>query len=292
MGRKLAYFRILFSFKAIQVKHSLLLVLLAVCCIGYSQRKPKIKGNRNVVEVTETLPPFNAIQLNDDLEIKLKSSSIEGYTVEADDNLIDILNFKVEDEILIIGSYYKVTGKKKLDITVNFNRLNEVSVYDGKLLAKDGIVTDMLQVNTFGSAKVDMDVNTEVLYIAMEGNSSADFKIDSDSLNVSLMGKAKLGLYGVIRKGEVVMTQNSDADLDGITENLGLNLFDNADLKARRLETNYVEASLEGNSSVEIWCTNELQLSSEGSAKTYVYGDGKINLLQFLDTSELYKRKN
>ncbi len=240
----------------------------------------------------ETLPPFNAIQLNDDLEIKLQPSSIEGYTVEADDNLIDILNFKVEDEILIIDSYYKVTGKKKLDITVNFNRLNEVSVYEGKLVAKDGFVTDMLQVNTFGSAEVDMDVNTKVLYIAMEGNSSADFEIDSDSLNISLMGKAKLGLYGVIKTAEVVMTQNSDADLDGITENLGINLFDNADLKAKRMETNYAEASLEGNASVVIWCAKELQLSSEGSAKSFVYGDGKINLLQFLDTSELYKRRD
>ncbi|WP_158285045.1 GIN domain-containing protein [Arenibacter aquaticus] len=274
------------------MKHSLLFFLLAVCCIGYSQRKPKIKGNRNVVEVKETLPPFNAIQLNDDLEITLQSSSVEGYTIEADDNLIDILNFKVEDEILIIGSYYKVTGKKKLDITVNFNRLNEVSVYEGKLVAKDGFVTDMLQVSTFGSAEVDMDVNTEVMYIAMEGNSRGDFKIDSDSLNISLMGKAKLGLYGVIKTAEVVMTQNSDADLEGITENLGINLFDNADLKAKRLEANLVEASLEGNASVEVWCTNELQLNSEGSAKTYMYGDGKISLLQFLDTSELYKRKN
>ncbi len=281
-----------FSFKAIQVKHILLFFLLTVSCIVYSQRKPKIKGNRNVVVVTETLPSFNAIQLNDDIEIKLQSSSVEGYTIEADDNLIDILNFKVEDQTLIISSYYKVTSKKKFDITVNFSRLNEVSAYDGKLVAKDGIITDLLHLSTFGSAEVDMDVNTEVLSIIMEGNSRGDLKVDSDTLNVSLMAKAKLGLYGVIKTAEVVMTQNADADLEGVTDTLVVNLFDNADLKAKRLEANYAEASLEGNASVEVWCTNELQLSSQGSAKTYVYGEGKIGLLQFLDTSELYKRKN
>ncbi|HCO83723.1 MAG TPA: DUF2807 domain-containing protein, partial [Arenibacter sp.] len=42
--------------------------MLLVGCLVYSQRKPKIKGNRNVIEVRETLPPFNAVQLDDDLD--------------------------------------------------------------------------------------------------------------------------------------------------------------------------------------------------------------------------------
>jgi len=60
------------------VRHFLLFFMLTVSCVVYSQRKPKIKGNKNVIEVRETLPPFNAIELNDDLDIVLQAASTEG----------------------------------------------------------------------------------------------------------------------------------------------------------------------------------------------------------------------
>ena len=70
------------------------LILLFTISV-FAQRKPKIKGNRVVTQISETLPDFNAIVLQDDLDIVLKKSFGPGYEIEADDNLIDILKFKV-----------------------------------------------------------------------------------------------------------------------------------------------------------------------------------------------------
>ncbi|MEX0361433.1 MAG: DUF2807 domain-containing protein, partial [Allomuricauda sp.] len=102
------------------LKNLAIVLLLLFNLTAFAQRKPKIKGSRIVTEVNGELPMFNAVQLNDDLNIVLKKSFGPGYKIEADDNLIDILKFNVVDGTLIISSFYDITSKKKLDITIEF----------------------------------------------------------------------------------------------------------------------------------------------------------------------------
>ena len=157
-------------YKSLGVRHILLFFMLLVGCLVYSQRKPKIKGNRNVIEVRETLPPFNAVQLDDDLDINLQAATSGEYIIEADDNLIDILKFKVENETLIISSYYRVTSKKRLNITVNFNELFLINANDGNIVVKNRFSTEFLEVNTRGSGRVEIDVDADAMQITMNDN--------------------------------------------------------------------------------------------------------------------------
>ena len=279
-------------FKLLEVRRILLLFMLLFGCILYSQRTPKIKGNRNVIEVREALPPFNAIQLDSDLDINLQAASIGEYIIEADDNLIDILKFRVENETLVISSYYRVTSKKKLNITVNFSELYRIVANEGNIVVKNRFSTAFLEVNTTGSGRVEIDVDADAMEITMNDNSKGNFKVDSDTLNIRLAEKSDLRLFGVMENTVLYMQRNAKADLEGFTNDFKLHLLDGSDLKAKRLEANTVEATLEGSSSAEVLSTATVDLNSQGSSKTHVFGDSKINLLEFLDTSELYRRKN
>lgn len=279
-------------FKILEVRQLLLFFMLLVGCMVYSQRKPKIKGNRNVIEVREALAPFNAVQLDDDLDINLQAGTTGEYIIEADDNLIDILKFEVENETLIISSYYKVTSKKKLNITVNFSELFRIDANEGNVVVSNRFSTEYLEVNTKGSGRVEIDVDADAMAITMNDNSQGNFKVDSDSLTIRLAENADLRLFGVMENTVLYMQRNSRADLEGFTNVFQFQLLDNSDLKAKRLEANAVQANLEGNASAEVLSTATVDLNSKGSSKTYVFGDSKINLLDFLDTSELYRRKN
>ena len=84
------------------------------------QRKPKIKGNRKVTRVTERLPAFNSILLKDDLDVALVAANSPSYQLVADDNLVDVITFKVVDSVLEIRSFYKITSRKELNITINY----------------------------------------------------------------------------------------------------------------------------------------------------------------------------
>ncbi len=271
------------------------LLLLAICLSAFmvhAQRKPKIKGNKAVTDVREDLPPYNAIELNDDLEIHLQRSSDVGYSITADDNLIDVLKFKVEDSTLIITSFYKITSKKKLDITVNYNELRAITMREGRIKMKDMIRTDHLRVNTFGDSKLELNANAPVMDIIMEGSSSGDFNLDSDSLTIILKDRIDVRIYAVSEINTMEMFKNASVRMEGTTDTLKLNLYGSANLKAEKLEAATVLATFEETPSARVYAFKEIELSSRGSSKTYLYGNPKITLLDFLDTSELYKRND
>ncbi|HLT50449.1 MAG TPA: DUF2807 domain-containing protein [Arenibacter sp.] len=273
------------------MKRIILLVLLAVNVVAYAQRKPKIKGNRNVVEVREDLQPFNAIQLEDNLEVYLQEGPTEGYVLEADDNLLEILKFRVADETLTISSFYNIRSKKKLRITVLYNRLNRIHIAAGTVLTTEKIRTDGLEVTISGMGRAELGVDAEMLDVKLEGNANGDFNMEGDSLNIEGRDKSSLKIYAVAETTTVQMAKNSSAFLEGYSKDLTIKMREQASLKAAKMEANTVTATVEGNTSTEIFAVDTLELNASGASKTYAYGSGKINLTEFLDTSELYKRK-
>ncbi len=273
-------------------KYIILVVLAFMCLQSYSQRKPNIKGNRNVVEVREDLPAFTSIELIDNLEIFIESAPSNGYSISADDNLIDILKFNVEGDKLTISSFYNVTAKKKLEITIYQNELTAITVHDGKIESKNLLTADQLEVNLLGYAKMELNAKASLLHLKMEGNSSGDFNLESDSLNISLKDKVDARMYIIGQSHSIEMENSASASLEGTTEALHVQLSGTSKLKAERMEASAVNATLMDSSSGWLFATQEIDLSLMGSTHTYLYGDGKITISEFLDTAELHKRKN
>ncbi len=274
------------------MKKLLLITLLMATFTVCGQRKPKIKGNRIVTEIREDLPPFNAIELIDDLEVMLQPSSGSAYSLVADDNLIDVLKFKVEDSTLIISSFYNITARKKLEITIEYENLNSLDLKDGKIVMQDILSAENLIVNTSGTAKIQLNAKSEMILLTMEGSSSGDLNLDSDSLTVLLKDKADVRIYSVAESHAVEMHENASAQLEGTADTLQLKLYGNAGLKAERMEAGTAITYLEDSPSVRVYALEIFELSSRGSAKTYLYGNPEITIHEFLDTSEIYKRNN
>ena len=271
-----------------------LTIFLLALSLGavHAQRKPKIKGNRDVVEVSYSLPEFNAIELNDDLDIILERSSAIGYDLIADDNLIDILKFEVVDGTLVISSFYKITSKKKLDITVQFNELTAVTVRDGKVSMDDVASAEQFTATISGSAKADLNADAGVVTLMMEGNSSGNFNFETDSLALDLRDRIDTRIYTTTGIADIRMQKNAGATLEGTADTLNLTMRGNTNLKAARMESAVVRADLDETPTVRLNASRDFELFSKGSSKTYLYGNPKIVIHEFMDTSELLKRKD
>ena len=275
------------------MKKCLVLLIVALVSVGLqAQRKPKIKGNKNVVEVREDLAPFKGIELLDDLDIVLQKSNQSGYSLELDDNLVDVLKFKVEDSILKISSFYNITSKKKLDITIYFEELSSLSMMNGKITMADVIAADRLKVTIKGTSRLELNATADIIDITMEEISSGDFNLASDSLNLILKDRIDVKVYATGANSSVYMYKNASAKLEGTTDRLQAKLYGNTSLKAERLEANSVVLLSEDSPSAEIRAINDFQLSSKGAAKTGLYGNPKITITEFLDTSQLDKEKD
>ena len=273
-------------------KFAILFVALIVGVTSYSQRKPKIKGNKNVIEVREDLEPFYGIELADDLDIVIQKASHEGYALELDDNLVDVLKFKVDNGVLKISSFYNITSKRKLEITIFFQELNSIKMLTGKISMKDVISTDKLRVQTFGTSRLELNATADIIDVNMEEISSGDFNLASDSLNIVLKDRIDVKLYTTGESNNIYMYKNASAKVEGTSDFLMAKLYGNSALKASNLQSNDVLVIAEDSPDVEVRALNTIQLSSKGATRTKLYGDAEITILDFLDTSRLEKEKN
>ena len=133
----------------------LVLLLLVAPLLLQAQRKPKLRGNRKVLEVSERLPAFRAIELKDDLTVNLSRANEESYDMAADENLLDVVNFDVIDGTLVISSFYQITARKKLEIVVYYRELVSLTAEDGELLAHE--VPETLQCGSPGLHQILQD---------------------------------------------------------------------------------------------------------------------------------------
>ncbi|WP_405380399.1 GIN domain-containing protein [Maribacter sp. LLG6340-A2] len=274
------------------MKKLLVVLLLLTGLQIFGQRKPKIKGNKNIIELREDVQPFTAIELVDDLDIVLQKASQEGYALVIDDNLVDVLKFDVDNGVLKISSFYNITSKKKLEIIVFFTELSSVKMLNGKISMKDVISTDQLRVVTSGTSRLELNATADVVDISMEEISSGDFNIASDSLTLTLKDRIDVKLYTTGVNNAIYMYKNASAKVEGTADVLNAKLYGGSSLKASDLQAGDVYLSTEDSSDAEIRALNTFQLSAKGSSKTKLYGDASIEIIDFLDTSRLEKEKN
>lgn len=266
-------------------------ILLLVCfgVQGFAQRKPKLKGNRNVVEIAEELPPFNAIELTDDLEVMIQKGTSESLVIEADDNLLDILKFDVKGGTLYISSFYKITSKKRLNITVYYAQLDALKLGTGVITMKDVITTGQLDVEAFGTARLILNASADIININMEGSSSGDFNVASDSLKLVLRDKIDAKVYVTGQANSLYMYKNASLTMGGNTDQFTAKMYGSSTLKGEEFLANNVVLFSEDDPDVRVHALNELDISAKGSSKISIYGNPRIIMTEFLDTSELHK---
>ena len=275
--------------KHMKVKNLLLVIMVLSLGLIHAQRKPKIKGNKNVIEVLEALPAFHTIELKDDLQIHIDNASSESYSIVGDDNLIDVLRFRVVDSTLIISSFYKITAKKQLDITVNYRHLNSIVVRDGSLIGNQRILTDELSIMASGVGRVDLAADSPIAQISLEENSKANLNMQADSLNLALNDKASIELYATATQHRVNMGGNTVAKLEGTADTLVVDLKESANLKAQKLEAAVIRLETGETAVARIYGYRDLELLATGAARTYLYGNPKITVTVFEDSAELRK---
>ncbi|WP_036196272.1 GIN domain-containing protein [Maribacter antarcticus] len=266
--------------------------VFCICLQTFAQRKPKIKGNRNVVVSTEDLARFTEIKLDDDLDISIQKGSVERVTVEADDNLIDVLKFIVSDGTLYISSFYNITSKKKLNITVFYTELTGLTLSNGLITMNDVITADYLDVKASGAARLILNASADVINVQMKENSSGDFNVASDSLNLTFKDRIDAKVYATGQNNTLFMYENASVKMEGKTALFTAKLYGNSALKAVEFKAETMLLNIEDSPEASIYVIDKFELSSKGTAKTSLYGNPKITITEFLDTSQLHKENN
>ena len=95
-------------------KYNVLIVMLLIATLSYSQKKDKIKGSKIVTTEIKKIENFESIEVSDDVEVTLIKGAQCGVEIEADDNLHDALELTLSGSILKIYATKKVISARNL----------------------------------------------------------------------------------------------------------------------------------------------------------------------------------
>lgn len=141
----------------------LVLILTTTSCqISYFQ---SVKGNRNVVvHERKVSKKFNKIHSSNALNVYVSMSNETTVTIEADENLHDIIKTKVEDGVLKIYSEDNIRRAKSKNIHIKAPKINAIHTSSGsRIIFENTMVVNNFEAKASSGASAELFINSEII---------------------------------------------------------------------------------------------------------------------------------
>lgn len=187
-------------------------VVLTSCNVNMFNR---INGNRNVVSVDrKTSQKFNKIKVSTGLDLYLTQGSKNKVTVEADENLHDIIITEVNDGVLKIYSEKNIWQAKARKVFVTVKDLEALTATSGSdVYAKETIKVNDIKISSTSGA--DIRINIDANTVETSSTSGSDINIYGTANNhiSKATSGASISAYGLKSKNATVSV-SSGADIN------------------------------------------------------------------------------
>lgn len=204
---------------------SIMALLLTSCQFGFG-----VRGNGNVqTEQRSVTSSFDEIEVSRGLDVYLTQSDSESITVQADENLHDIIRTEIEGNVLRIYADENISYAEARTVKVNFKSLTNLSASSG---------SDVFSTNTF-----------DVESINLNSNSGSDMKLDlnAESINCESSSGSDLKLSGSTKTLIVEASSGSDIDAANLTAEITrASVSSGADIKVNTSKELYASANSGG----------------------------------------------
>ena len=160
-----------------------------------------ITGSGNMVSKDRTIGNFTSVKVNNGIRVNITSGEATKVNVNADDNLIDDVETKVEGDELVIGFSDDFTFSNT-DITVNITMplVKILSASGGSSIsAKNQLTkTDAMFLKASGGSSINAEVDTRTIDLEASGGASITVAGRSQTVNVKASGGASVDAYKLL----------------------------------------------------------------------------------------------
>ena len=269
-----------------------LIILLLSTTLVFSQKAEKIKGSKVVTSSIQQVKPFTMIEVEDNIEIYLEKGVKSEIKIEADDNLHDVINLKVENNILIISTSKEIQGFKKLSVTVTYtNDLNLITTKDESIVtAIQEIILDTITFKSLDKSKLFLNVNAGNFNLLADDKSKIELNLKSETAFVELSKNSSL--KALINSSELKcdLYQKSSAIIEGDSDNSIIRIDNLAELNAIKFNSKTSDLTIEGKASCSLVVENNFILDANDNTEISIYGNPKIEIRKFSGEAKLLKK--
>ena len=203
----------------------------------------QVQGSGRIVKQNRQVSGFSGLALGVPGRVELRIGNSEGVTIEADDNVLPLLETVVEQGVLKIRP-----ARRNLNLQTRSIRV----VVQARAI-------DRLSLG--GSGSIDADpLKARQLDVDLGGSGSINLKgVEADTLSVSLGGSGDLqAARGKVGKLSVSIGGSGDVDLG-------------------RVQATSASVSVAGSGEAKVWPRNALSVTIAGSGDVSYYGDPRVS---------------
>lgn len=167
-------------------------------------------GSGNVVTENRDLSGFNGVEVGGVFKVEIVAGKEYSVEVEADDNLVPLINTEVEDGVLKIGTEKSISKKSALKIRISAPNIETLDTSGVSGITLSGVKNSALSIQSSGASKINVEGATGNLTIDVSGASVVDaVGLQATNAKVRASGASKI---------TVNASNEIDADLSGASK--------------------------------------------------------------------------
>jgi len=200
-----------------------------------------VSGSGTIKTETRDVSGFTGIGLSLGGSLEIRQGGTEGVSIEADDNILPLIETVVENATLKIRPKARNISfpVKNVKIVVNAKSLDRIDVSGGGDIYAGALKSVALKAGVSGSGDIRIK------------------SLDADAVSISIAG-------------------SGDFEAAGRAGNLLANIAGSGDIKAGKLEAKGAEINIAGSGDATVWVRSTLKVSIAGSGDVKYYGDAQV----------------
>lgn len=275
------------------MKKIITLSFLFLTVLTFAQKKEKVKGSKIVKLEQKQVNDFESLEVEDNLEIFLIKGNECAIEIEADDNLIEFVTYKLTGKNLRISTSRDISSYKKLSVRVTYtDKFNLVSAKDEtNVTALSDVVLDNITFKSYDYAKLFLNAKTKSFTLMANDRSKIELNLKSEKTAIDLSKSAYV--KALISSGEMKfdMYQKASAEVEGDVLDLKLRLDNNTDFIGKKLTAKNALVEVNGYANSSIGISNIATIDASGNSEIALYGEPvKIEIKHLIDSATLRKK--
>lgn len=273
-------------------KSTALLLLVFVTTLTFAQKREKIKGSKIVTTSVKEVGSFDALEVDDNIEVYLEQGEKNEIKIEADDNLHDIIGMDLREKTLRLYTNKESSIFKKLSVKVTYTKsLNKVITKNEAIVyAIQELQLDDITMNCVDFSKLYLNVNAKKFTLIADDKSRTELNLKAEDGNLQLSKNAGVKTLVSAVKFKCDLYQKATAAIEGIAEKATIRLDNNSVFTGTKFTLKDANVTAEGSAVATILADTTIAIAAGDKSEISLYGDPKIDLTRFSEESKLIKK--
>lgn len=217
-----------------------------------------VTGSGEIVSQAIDVSGFDCVTLYGSGNVFIEQGQRDSLSVQADDNIISLLDIRVQGDELILGTKRGFNLNPSAPITYNLT------------------VKDLSSLRLAGSGSFEVGpIESKELSVSLSG--SGDIKLErliAKELTLDLDGSGNIFLNDIqVKIIDTSLRGSGDIELAGITKEEKVSVLGSGNYRAGNLQSKAAKVTVPGSADIIVWVTKELKIRVNGSGDIQYYGD-------------------